>query len=362
MRKNQVNKILVNQTKRRNSILSFLCVIIILLVIAVSFLVVYYKKNNEQFTIYSENSNIDYKVYLRNNDFFEDDYLSKDKQYIASLIDYITAEFNYNLELSEENIKYKYLYYIDANVEVKDKTTHNILYSYNDKLVNSKENIATDKNTKISEFINIDYNRYNDLISKFVNVYELTNAVSTLNIDMHVNVQSLCDDGNKVDEKNSVISLSVPLTTQTIAVDLSNNLINSKNDLLKCYDNSKYSVFVLFSVICFILDFILILFMLRYVSNTRSAESIYERELKKILNNYGTYIQVLGNGFCFKDYQVLKLDSFTDMLEIRDTIRQPILMRENYQKDSAYFVIPGDTKILYVYRLNVEAIKKEIKK
>ena len=130
MRKNQVNKILVNQTKRRNSILSFLCVIIILLVIAVSFLIVYYKKNNEQFTIYSENSNIDYKVYLRNNDFFEDDYLSKDKQYIASLIDYITAEFNYNLELSEENIKYKYLYYIDAKVEVKDKTTLNVLYSY----------------------------------------------------------------------------------------------------------------------------------------------------------------------------------------------------------------------------------------
>ena len=90
--------------------------------------------------------------------------------------------------------------------------------------------------------------------------------------------------------------------------------------------------------------------------------SIKDSVACKILNNYGTYIQVLGNGFCFKDYQVLKLDSFTDMLEIRDTIRQPILMRENYQKDSAYFVIPGDTKILYVYRLNVEAIKKEIKK
>ena len=50
------------------------------------------------------------------------------------------------------------------------------------------------------------------------------------------------------------------------------------------------------------------------------------------------------------------------MLEIRDTIRQPILMKENKQKTSAYFVIPGDTKILYIYRLNVNDIQKEIKK
>ena len=105
-----------------------------------------------------------------------------------------------------------------------------------------------------------------------------------------------------------------------------------------------------------------IIILIKFISDTRSAESIYEKELKKILNNYGTYIQVLGNGFCFNDYQLLKLDSFTDMLEIRDTIRQPILMKENYQKNSAYFVIPGDTKILYIYRLNVSDIQKELDK
>ena len=49
------------------------------------------------------------------------------------------------------------------------------------------------------------------------------------------------------------------------------------------------------------------------------------------------------------------------MLEIRDTIRQPILMKENSEKTSAYFVIPSNTKILYVYRLKA-TIKKEAQK
>ena len=46
------------------------------------------------------------------------------------------------------------------------------------------------------------------------------------------------------------------------------------------------------------------------------------------------------------------------MLEIRDTIKQPILMKENDDKTGAYFVIPSSTKILYVYRLKVSDIKK----
>ena len=35
-------------------------------------------------------------------------------------------------------------------------------------------------------------------------------------------------------------------------------------------------------------------------------------------------------------------------------------MKENNDKTGAYFVIPSDSKILYVYRLKVSDIKKKI--
>jgi hypothetical protein len=41
----------------------------------------------------SENSNVDYKVYLKENKFYEKDYLEKDNQYIASLINKIETKF-----------------------------------------------------------------------------------------------------------------------------------------------------------------------------------------------------------------------------------------------------------------------------
>ena len=82
---------------------------------------------------------------------------------------------------------------------------------------------------------------------------------------------------------------------------------------------------------------------------------------KKILNNYGSIIQMLGNEFDFTHYQLLRIDTFTDILEISDKLRQPILMNENKERNVAYFVIPSNTKLLYVYRLKVSDIEKEIK-
>ena len=103
-------------------------------------------------------------------------------------------------------------------------------------------------------------------------------------------------------------------------------------------------------------------YTIRYEITTKTAENIYEKELKKILNNYSSYIQIIDNDFEFNDCQMLKVNDFTDMLEISDRIRQPILMKENNEKTGAYFVIPSNTRILYVYRLKVSDIQKEMKK
>ena len=159
------------------------------------------------------------------------------------------------------------------------------------------------------------------------------------------------------------MSLSIPLTTKTMAIDLSDNLINSENNVMQCKSmHSNNFLYLIAGIMFSLLSFCLIVCVIKYEIQTRTAENIYERELKKILNNYSSYIQTLNSDFDFKDYQLLKLDTFTDMLEIRDTIRQPILMKENQDKTGAYFVIPSSSKILYVYRLKVSDIENEIKK
>jgi hypothetical protein len=74
---------------------------------------------------------------------------------------------------------------------------------------------------------------------------------------------------------------------------------------------------------------IIIIILIRYIVKTRTAEDIYHKELKKILNNYHSYIQKINNQFNLSMYQKLKVDTFSDMLEIRDTLQQPILKTKN---------------------------------
>ena len=360
MKKAQVDDILENQTKRRNVVLSFIFIIVIVSIITFSFFLLYFNKNKKQYIKYNEKSNIDYKVFLKSNDFFEGNYLGKGNQYIASLIDYIDAKFNYKISLEDKNVKYKYSYKIEADVIVKEKDADNNLYTSNKILLNSDEKTTSSTELNITENVNIDYNYYNNLIKEFINIYGLDNTESTLNISMHITTIGTCEDITDEKKQDTIISLSIPLTTKTVAIDISDNLVEDNNNIMLCKNNSNSVVFIILGSIFLILDFCLIVYVIRYEIKTRTAENIYEKELKKILNNYSSYIQILGNDFDFSDYQMLKVNTFTDMLEIGDTIRQPILMKESKNKRGAYFVIPSNTKILYVYRLKVVDIKREI--
>ncbi len=360
MKKNQVNAMLLNQTKRRNTVFAFICLIIIVSSIILSSFLIYFERNKKQYVSYDEHSNIDYKVYLKNNEFFQEKYLDANRQYIASLIDYINATFDYKISLEEKNIEYKYSYRIEANILVKEKGTDNPLFTENKILLSEKEQISSLNEATIHENINIDYNYYNNLIKNFIKIYDLDETESVLTINMYVNVIGSCEEFEENNEKESIMSLSIPLTTKTVGIELSNNLINSQNNVMQCknvYNNNE--IFIILGVLFSLIDLFLVIFVIKYEIKTRTAENIYERALKKILNNYSSYIQTLSADFDFNDYKLLKVDTFTDMLEIRDTIRQPILMKENKDRTGAYFIIPSNTNLLYVYRLKVGDNKKK---
>lgn len=354
MKKNQVNAMLLNQTKRRNTVFAFICLIIIVSSIILSSFLIYFERNKKQYVSYDEHSNIDYKVYLKNNEFFQEKYLDANRQYIASLIDYINATFDYKISLEEKNVEYKYSYRIAANILVKEKGTDNPLFTENKILLSEKEQISSLNEATIHENINIDYNYYNNLIKNFIKIYDLDETESVLTINMYVNVIGSCEEFEENNEKESIMSLSIPLTTKTVGIELSNNVINSQNNVMQCknvYNNNE--IFIILGVLFSLIDLFLVIFVIKYEIKTRTAENIYERALKKILNNYSSYIQTLSADFDFNDYKLLKVDTFTDMLEIRDTIRQPILMKENKDRTGAYFIIPSNTNLLYVYRLKV---------
>ena len=134
---------------------------------------------------YNEKSNIDYKVYLKENNFYEKDYLEKDKVYIASLIDKILIDFKYDFDIEKEsNIKFNYE--VIAKLSINDEVTGSNYYEKEYKIVDKKEERIT--NTKIFNLekqVDINYSYYNSLANTFKQQYGI-DTISNLNVYMKI--------------------------------------------------------------------------------------------------------------------------------------------------------------------------------
>ena len=359
MKRSRVDTIFVEHAKKRNAIIVYLLVIVLLSALCFSSFILYVQKNKTNYVAYDENSKIDYKVYLKENDFFSLPYLEANNQYIASLINYINADFNYQLSLKEKNVEFDYSYKVIVEVNVEEKDTRKSLYKFNEILID-KENLKSEGRSvvNIKEAINIDYNRYNEIIKRFVNSYALDNVISTLTVKMYVVAVGSCDDFVSDSNNESMISIDIPLTTKTMNIEISDSLVESSNNIMICKKNTSSVILILIiSIILLLLTLFIIYKLVRYIITHRTANDLYNKELKKIMSNYHSYIQKINSQFDLKGYQALKVDSFLDMLEIRDAMRQPILMVENKTKTGVYFIIPSNTKILYIYSIKLSDFK-----
>lgn len=306
---------------------------------------------------YNENSSVDYKVFLKDNDFYENKYLEKDNQYVASLIKNIVAYFDYDLSLDKKDIDYTYSYRVEAEVDVREKNANNSLYKFKETLIEEKngtKNSSTD--LKIYEKIDIDYNQYNNLIKKFVSEYDLENTASTLNVKMHIKINDVWESSEAQTNGDYVISLVIPLTTKTVAIELDSDLLDYRDSQDKSQSSNNYFILALITILS-ALDIILVIELIKYMVKTKTAQDIYNMEVKKILNNFGPYIQKVNEGFDLNSYNVVWLDTFNDMLKIRDTIQEPILMIEDKGKNETYFVIPTKTNVVYAFALKESKLK-----
>lgn len=363
MKRSQVDKLFAEEATRKKTILVYVGMIILFMGFSFLFSYTYKSLNKTKYVTYTENSNVDYKVYLKDNSFYEKEYLEKGHQYISDLVDYVTATFNYKIQLDKSDISYKYSYRIEAVVDVKDKTSNKSLYNYKDTLVSKVEKTSNKRNTEILENVNINYNKYNDKINNFISTYEITNTTSTLSINMIVDILNNCNEYETRAGNESVTSIVIPLTNKTMGMDITNSVLDNEGSSILCSQPPKGNVlFLLCSVIALLIAVMIAIRMFIYMEETKTAKTIYEKELKKILTNYRSYIQKVNGTFDISGFKSLKMDSFEDMLEIRDTINEPILMIENAKKTGVYFIIPSSNKILYNYSIKVAEIQRELKK
>ena len=349
------------QKKRRLLILIQAIVICVLTVALLVTSSTYVKMNKNTYVYYSESGNVLYRAYLADNEFYKVEYLNGEHAYVSELIDRMTGDFSYNLALNTNDVNFKYSYYIEAKVIVSDKATGANIYDPSFILLPKNTEEAHGNCLNISKTVNIDYKKYETIAAKFVGSYGLTNVDQRLSVKMYVDVlgtsESMADDSSG----QYVVELKVPLNQKTLKPSVSTSVPTGEQKILANSSNAKNG-FKIASIIIASIDALAIAAIIVFTLLTRDKHIDYARRVKSVLSSYRSYIQKILTPFDTSEYQVLVVDSFREMLEIRDTIQTPILMYENEDRTCTTFTIPATQNFLYVYEIKVEDFDAEIAK
>lgn len=307
---------------------------------------------------YTESGSINYNVFLKDNDFYDEEYLGKNQSYVASLIDKIITDFRYEIDMDTDDVNYRYSYTIKSRLEIIDTTSDVAIYNPEYELVSVENKTQNSSNRLIiNETVLINYDEYNDLANRFLSTYELTGTKSHIVLTLSVDVLSSCDAfaGSSVD--TYISELRIPLTTKTVNINMTSAVPGDELSMIACTRGAGSEVFKTTAIVLGVVDGLLIGILVAFIYLTRTEDITYTARVKKIVGQYKSYIQKINNLFDTYGYQLIMVDTFDEMLEIRDTIQAPILMHENEDKTCAKFMIPTDSKLLYLYEIKIQGYK-----
>jgi hypothetical protein len=289
----------------------------------------------------SEVGNVDYTVYLKDNDFYTNKFLRKGdsgvNNYIASLINTVSVDFSYNNRFTDI-IDYEYEYKVDAKILVTDKYDNSkVLYTKDEVLIDTTKVDGKDNKFSINESVDIDYEKYNSYVSAFKQTYSLdvdSNLVLTMNI-----IQKGTFSNKQISNKASTLTITIPLTKSTIDISINTNqLANNFEIPINESIISNKVTFIIGVVICSISLLTLVaVFMLV----GRKKNDIYRKEIARILKNYDRLIitssQPNIDESIYKNK--VRVMTFEELLDVNELTSEPIIYYEVEPDQKSYFII-----------------------
>ena len=171
---------------------------------------------------------------------------------------------------------------------------------------------------------------------------------------MRIDVIGASEEFTNDTSNHYVVALNVPLAEKTVTMNVTSSVDEGNNYILGMAKDTVKNVFMVLTVVFWILTALGGIFILVFIYITRNDDINYEIRVKRLLQTYRSFIQKLTNHFDEQGYTILMLSSFSEMLEIRDTIQSPILMDENDDKTCTRFLIPATSGILYVFEIKAD--------
>ena len=334
-------------------------IILMVFTLILSLGMIYYALNNtnKESISYTQNGNVDYKVCLKENNFYSQNCLDKNMSYVSSLIKNVGLTFNYDLNTSEQlNVKTEY----EVTAKLVISNAENTSKYFEQKYIlqdKTSEGISQINNEyKISKNIDIDYDYYNTIASTFKSQYGVeTNSYIEVSFQVfHANKEN---EDIRVPSPSPVI-LNIPLSQKSININMTASGVNKQET-----QNIESSIFTLNNIICLFIGIIALIICLisslkiaKMLTLIKEKKNNYDKFIEKILREYDRLIVETSTLPKFNNYFLTKVNSFGELIDVRDNLRLPIMYYEvaKHQKCHLYII---DNKNLYL--LTVKAVDME---
>ena len=348
--------------KNRSKLIMLQSVIIVILSLLILISAITYSYISKTYYVeYTESGRADYTVQLKDNEFYNSRFQAKDQTYVGTLVDSVIADMSYDMNVAAEDVWFDYSYSIMANLKIIDSRSDEAIFNNEYVLLPEKQYTHNaSSRLSINELTVIDYDEYNELANKFVTAYDLTDTKNVLVVTLNVKVFSAGASVQSTTSNSHVTTLEIPLTNKTVDIEMTSGAATQDVKTIACDAGSGKEFFKVFAVILGVIDLVMIGILVAFILLTRTKDITYASKLGKIISHYKSYIQRILTPFDTAGYQILEVNSFDEMLEIRDTVQAPILMYENSDKTKTVFLIPTDAKLLYLYTLAVEGYDEPV--
>ena len=315
-------------------------VFILLLLLEMNYVKNYLKTDSLS---YNEKGDISYKVFLKDNDYYETNFLDENSSYIASLIDNFNINYSYINTLSDD-VEYSVKYDITADLEVYDTDNKaKPIYTKNYKLLDEQEKAGKGKLIKI-DMINqvIKYDDYNKIID------DLKKEIipdAKLIVNFNTRLIATNDKIDKEIKSNYTSKLSIPISQKTINVDL---IKDTNNNMKVVKNDKKISKPILFMIgsTLFLIVLSSVLYVM-YVFKNNEKKSKYEQKVKKILREYDRAItEAKGKLKLDDNCNKIEVKNFEELLDVHDNFNIPIIFYKINDK-KCVFVVKNNNDIYY---------------
>lgn len=302
---------------------------------------------------YKETGELDYKVHLKPNDFYEDEVLDKNLVYVASLVDKIDTTFDYEFNI-DKNIDVDFSYNIIGKLQITDEAGENTYLEKKYVLLQNKKASLNDLNNfRLNEKISLDYDEYNKIATGFRATY----AVSTKS-NFIITLQIIKSSSNKdvyINGSTTVQTITIPLSEKSVNIKLDYNDINNDSTVINKQDiYLKNAAGISASILFILMSLYFLLKVVKTIEKRLKIQSKYDRYINKILKEYDRLIVETQSLVDFNKYELIEINKFEELLDARDNLKSPINYYVVAPHLKSYFYIVSDR--VYFYEANAEEI------